>query len=353
MKHNTDDLRITGVEEVLSPATLLTEFPLTETASNTVFQAREEAHKIIKGEDDRLLVVVGPCSIHDTKAALEYADRLLVLREALKADLQIVMRVYFEKPRTSTGWKGLINDPDISGEFNINKGLRVARQLLLELSEKGMPAATEFLDLISPQYLADLISWGAIGARTTESQGHRELSSGLSCPIGFKNGTYGNVDIAINAIKAASKPHHFLSVTKEGRSAIFTTAGNEDCHVILRGGVRPNYDSVSIEDAAEELRKNNLSPSLMVDFSHANSRKKHQNQIKVAKNIANQIASGSYDISGVMIESHLVEGNQKGEGVDKSTLTYGQSITDACINWGDTETVLRQLAAAVETRRNQ
>lgn len=353
MKHNTDDLRITGMVEVSSPAELIQEFPLTETAVETVYQARQEAHRIIKGEDDRLLVIVGPCSIHDTEAAHEYADRLSVLKEELKDNLQIVMRVYFEKPRTSVGWKGLINDPDISGEFNINKGLRVARKLLLELSEKGMPAATEFLDLISPQYVADLISWGAIGARTTESQGHRELASGSSCPIGFKNGTYGNVDIAINAIKAASKPHHFLSVTKEGHSAIFSTAGNEDCHVILRGGIRPNYDSVSVEDASNELRKNGLSPSLMVDFSHANSRKDHNNQPKVSTTVANQIANGSYDISGVMIESHLVAGNQKGEGVDKSTLTYGQSITDACIDWEDTVKVLNQLSDAVEMRRKQ
>lgn len=351
MKHNTDDLRITGMEEVTSPAKIMQELPTSDVASSTVFKARKEAHRIIKGEDDRLLVIVGPCSIHDTKAAHEYADRLSVLKDELKDDLQIIMRVYFEKPRTSLGWKGLINDPDISGEFNINKGLRVARKLLLELSEKGMPAATEFLDLISPQYVADLISWGAIGARTTESQGHRELASGSSCPIGFKNGTNGNVDIAINAIKAAAKPHHFLSVTKDGHSAIFTTSGNEDCHVILRGGQRPNYDSVSIEDASNDLRKNGLSPSLMVDFSHANSRKDHNNQRKVATNIANQIASGSYEISGVMIESHLVAGNQKGEGVDKSTLTYGQSITDACIDWDDTETVLRQLAEAVQKRR--
>ena len=351
MKLITDDLRITGMEEVMPPANLTQEFPITEAATKTVVQARQEAHRIIKGEDDRLLVVVGPCSIHDTKAAHEYADRLAVLQESLKDQLQIIMRVYFEKPRTSIGWKGLINDPDVSGEYNINKGLRVARNLLLELSEKGMPAATEFLDLISPQYVADLISWGAIGARTTESQGHRELASGSSCPIGFKNGTYGNVDIAINAIKAAANPHHFLSVTKEGHSAIFTTAGNDDCHVILRGGVRPNYDSVSVEDASDELRKNGLSSSLMVDFSHANSRKNHVNQMKVSTTVSNQIANGSYDISGVMIESHLVEGNQKGEGVDKSTLTYGQSITDACIGWDDTVVVLEQLAAAVETRR--
>ena len=351
MKIETDDLRITQTEVVAAPEEIINELPVSVAAASTVQTARNEAHKIIKGEDDRLLVVVGPCSIHDVDAAHEYADRLNKLRVSMAGHLQIVMRVYFEKPRTSTGWKGLINDPDISGEFNINKGLRVARRLLLDLSDKGMPAATEFLDLISPQYVADLISWGAIGARTTESQGHRELASGSSCPIGFKNGTYGNIDIAVNAIKAAANPHHFLSVTKEGHSAIFTTAGNKDCHVILRGGQRPNYDSVSVEDAAGELRKQGLSPALMVDFSHANSRKDHRNQPKVARNIANQIAFGSHDICGVMIESHLVAGNQKGEGVDKSTLTYGQSITDACIDWDDTERVLSMLAEAVETRR--
>jgi len=349
---NTDDLRIIDEKELITPAQLLDVLPISEKAAETTSKGRRDIEKVLDGEDDRLVVIVGPCSIHDPESALEYAARLKTLKDELADDLVIIMRVYFEKPRTSIGWKGLINDPDISGEYNINKGLRVARKLLLELSEKGMPAATEFLDLISPQYVADLISWGAIGARTTESQGHRELASGSSCPIGFKNGTYGNVDIAINAIKAAANPHHFLSVTKEGHSAIFTTAGNDDCHVILRGGLRPNYDSVSVEDASAELRKNGLSPSLMVDFSHANSRKQHINQIKVSTTVANQIANGSHDISGVMIESHLVEGNQKGEGVDKSTLTYGQSITDACIGWDDTVKVLEQLAAAVETRRN-
>lgn len=348
---NIDDLNLVSQEVLISPDQLKNELPLSAAAEHTVTKGRTDIRNILDRQDHRLMIVIGPCSIHDTKAAMDYAHRLKVLADKVSDSLLLVMRVYFEKPRTSIGWKGLINDPDISGEFNIGKGLRVARGLLLELSEKGMPAATEFLDLISPQYVADLISWGAIGARTTESQGHRELASGASCPIGFKNGTYGNVDIAINAIKAASKPHHFLSVTKEGHSAIFSTSGNEDCHVILRGGQRPNYDSVSVEDASTELAKNGLSPSLMIDFSHANSRKDHNNQPKVATTVANQIAGGSHAISGVMIESHLVAGNQKGEGVDKSTLTYGQSITDACIDWDDTVKVLRQLAGAVEKRR--
>ena len=262
------------------------------------------------------------------------------------------MRVYFEKPRTNIGWKGLINDPDLTGKFNIKEGLRVARHLLLDLAEQGMPAATEFLDLISPQYIADLISWGAIGARTTESQGHRELSSGISCPIGFKNGTYGNIDIAVNAIQAASNSHHFLSVTKEGQSAIFTTTGNEDCHLILRGGRRPNYDEVSVEDAIQQLKDGGIEPTLMIDTSHANSRRDYRNQPKVAHSIALQIADGRHEISGVMIESHLVEGGQNANKINKEDLTYGQSITDACIGWEDTEKVLRELADAVEARRS-
>ncbi len=350
--HKTDDLRIIGVEEVHSPKTLFKDYPLTETAAKTVFDARQASHKILHGEDDRLIVVVGPCSIHDPKAATEYAGKLAKLREELAEDLHIIMRVYFEKPRTSIGWKGLINDPDLTGKFNINEGLRVARNLLVELAEKGMPAATEYLDLISPQYIADLISWGAIGARTTESQAHRELASGISCPIGFKNGTYGNMDIAINAIKSASHSHHFLSVTKEGHSAIFTTKGNNDCHVILRGGSdRPNYDEVSVNDTVKQLKDAGLSETLMVDFSHANSNKDFRNQPKVSTNIANQIAAGNQAISGVMIESHLVEGNQNGEGKSHEDLVYGQSITDACIGWDDTETVLRELAGAVAKRR--
>ncbi len=350
--HETDDLRIIGVEEVRSPENLCKEHPLTKLAAKTVFEARQASHKILHGEDDRLIVVVGPCSIHDTKAALEYAGKLAKIRDELSDDLHIIMRVYFEKPRTSIGWKGLINDPDLTGQFNINEGLRVARSLLTDLAELGVPTATEYLDLISPQYIADLISWGAIGARTTESQVHRELASGISCPIGFKNGTYGNMDIAINAIKSASHSHHFLSVTKEGKSAIFTTKGNNDCHIILRGGSkRPNYDEVSVADAVNELKKAGLPETLMIDFSHANSQKDFRNQPKVSSNIANQIANGERAISGVMIESHLVEGNQNGEGVKRDDLVYGQSITDACIGWEDTEVVLRELAKAVAKRR--
>jgi 3-deoxy-7-phosphoheptulonate synthase len=354
MNKNTDDLRINKIIPVISPAELQGDFPLTETASQTVYTARQEAHRILQGEDDRLLVVVGPCSIHDPEAAMEYADKLFVLREALKDHLHIIMRVYFEKPRTSIGWKGLINDSDLRGQFNINKGLGVARKLLLDLSDKGMPAATEYLDLITPQYIADLVSWAAIGARTTESQGHRELASGVSCPIGFKNGTNGNVDVAINAIYAASQPHHFLSVTKEGRSAIFETKGNEDCHVILRGGSdRANYDSVSIESTTNSLKTQGLPTQLMVDFSHANSGSDYKNQVKVSQHIALQIANGNNDIAGVMIESHLVEGRQNGEGKHKEDLVYGQSITDACINWETTDAVLRELAHAIETRRKK
>ncbi|MEE9309452.1 MAG: 3-deoxy-7-phosphoheptulonate synthase [Cocleimonas sp.] len=349
--HQTDDVRIIGQEKVHSPATLFEQYPLTDTAAKTVFDARQASHKILHGEDDRLIVVVGPCSIHDVDAALEYAEKLAVLREALSDQLHIIMRVYFEKPRTSIGWKGLINDPELTGTFNINKGLKVARDLLITLAEQGMPTATEYLDLISPQYVADLISWGAIGARTTESQAHRELASGLSCPIGFKNGTYGNLDIAINAIKSSSHSHHFLSVTKEGHSAIFTTKGNDDCHIILRGGREPNYNEASVADAINQLESAGLTPTLMVDFSHANSNKDFRNQPKVSSNVAAQIAEGNKAISGVMIESHLVEGNQNGEGKEKDTLTYGQSITDACIGWDDTETVLKELANAVEKRR--
>ena len=349
--YETDDLRIIGQENVHSPNTLFKEFPLSEDASKTVYEARQASHRILHGEDDRLIVIVGPCSIHDTKAALEYADRLSALREKLKDQLHIVMRVYFEKPRTSIGWKGLINDPDLTGKFNINKGLKVARELLLTLANKGMPTATEYLDLISPQYIADLIAWGAIGARTTESQAHRELASGISCPIGFKNGTYGNLDIAINAIKSASHSHHFLSVTKAGHSAIFTTKGNHDCHIILRGGRRPNYDEVSVNEAVQQLKDAGLRPTLMIDTSHANSNKDFRNQPKVAANIASQIANGANEISGVMIESHLVEGNQVGEGKEQAEITYGQSITDACIGWDDTEKVLKSLADAVEQRR--
>ena len=351
MKYETDDLRIIGMHELTPPVELHREFPMTEAATETVYNARQEAHRILHGEDDRLLVVTGPCSIHDVDAALEYAARLQPLRDSLKDQLHIIMRVYFEKPRTTVGWKGLINDPDLDNSFHINKGLRMARKLLLDLNNQGMPAATEYLDLISPQYIADLISWAAIGARTTESQGHRELSSGISCPIGFKNGTYGNLNIAVDAIGAACRPHHFLSVTKEGRTAIFATKGNEDCHVILRGGQEPNYDATSVAAAVAALKKAKLPPYLMVDFSHANSYKDYRRQPEVATDVAGQIASGSKAITGVMIESHLVEGNQKADGKKREELVYGQSITDACINWDTTDAVLNQLAEAVEKRR--
>ncbi len=353
MKHQTDDLRIISMHELTPPVELHREFPLNETATETVYNARQEAHRILHGEDDRLLVVVGPCSIHDVDAAMEYATRLQPLRDELQDQLHIIMRVYFEKPRTTIGWKGLINDPDMDNSFHINKGLRMARKLLLDLNNQGMPAATEYLDLISPQYVADLVSWAAIGARTTESQAHRELASGVSCPIGFKNGTYGNLNIAIDAIGASSRPHHFLSVTKEGHTAIFATKGNEDCHVILRGGQEPNYDATSVAAAVAALEKAKLPPYLMVDFSHANSYKDYRRQPEVATNVAEQLAAGSKAITGVMIESNLVEGNQKADGKQREELVYGQSITDACINFDTTEAVLRQLAEAVKARRKQ
>jgi 3-deoxy-7-phosphoheptulonate synthase len=353
MKYQTDDVRIVGMHELTTPVELHHEFPLSEQASATVYNARQTAHQILHGEDDRLLVVTGPCSIHDVDAAMEYAGRLLPLREQYKDTLHIIMRVYFEKPRTTVGWKGLINDPDLDNSFQINKGLKLARKLLLDLNNRGMPAATEYLDLISPQYVADLISWAAIGARTTESQGHRELSSGISCPIGFKNGTYGNLNIAVDAIGAACRPHHFLSVTKEGRTAIFATKGNEDCHIILRGGQEPNFDADSIASAVAALEKAKLPPYLMVDFSHANSYKDYRRQPEVAANIAEQIASGNKAIMGVMIESHLVEGNQKADGKKREELVYGQSITDACINWDSTAQVLDQLSQAVAARRTR
>ena len=339
--------------ELTPPVELHREYPLTEQATETVYNARQDSHRILHGEDDRLLVVTGPCSIHDVDAAMEYAQRLLPLKQALKDQLHIVMRVYFEKPRTTIGWKGLINDPDLDNSFHINKGLATARKLLLDLNNQGMPTANEYLDLISPQYIADLISWAAIGARTTESQGHRELSSGISCPIGFKNGTYGNLNIAVDAIGAASRPHHFLSVTKEGHTAIFATKGNEDCHVILRGGREPNYDAASVAAAVEALQKAKLPPYLMIDFSHANSHKDYRRQPEVASNVSDQIASGNKAIMGVMIESHLVEGNQKADGKKREELVYGQSITDACINWDTTEVMLQQLADAVEKRRQR
>ncbi len=347
--HQTDDLRIRGISEVLAPADLHEELPITPIAAETVFHAREDIHRILHGQDDRLLVVTGPCSIHNPDAARAFAERLLPLRAALGDALVIVMRVYFEKPRTTVGWKGLINDPDLDGSFNINKGLHVARQMLLDINEMGLPAGTEFLDLISPQYVADLVSWGAIGARTTESQGHRELSSGLSSPIGFKNATDGGVQIAIDAIGAASHPHHFMSLSKAGRAAIFSTSGNEDCHLILRGGKRPNYDAESVREAVALIEKNKLKANLMIDFSHANSRKEYQRQIEVGHDVAHQIRAGNHHIMGAMIESHLLAGRQN--VVAGQDLVFGQSITDACIAWDDNEQLLRHLADAVRERR--
>jgi 3-deoxy-7-phosphoheptulonate synthase len=352
VSNQTDDLRIIGMSELSPPSHLMREFNASPKATQTTTSARLAIHDILQGNDDRLLVVVGPCSIHDTQAALAYCKKLLVQRNRLSKELAIVMRVYFEKPRTTVGWKGLINDPDLNNTFQINKGLRTARELLLSINEAGMPTATEFLDVISPQYIADLISWGAIGARTTESQVHRELASGLSCPVGFKNGTDGNIKIASDAIKAAAHSHHFLSVTKGGYSAIFQTGGNEDCHVILRGGKTPNYQAEYVQAASTELTKAGLRPNIMVDCSHANSNKRHENQKLVAADIAQQLSQGDNRIMGVMIESNLVAGRQDLlDGQTLADLTYGQSITDACIDWEDTVSVLDILAHAVKARR--
>jgi 3-deoxy-7-phosphoheptulonate synthase len=348
-KPNTDDVRIKEIKELVPPAHVFREYPVSNRAAQTTYNARQAIHRVLHGADDRLLVVVGPCSIHDFEAAMEYARRLEkeMLRHA--DDLIIVMRVYFEKPRTTVGWKGLINDPRLDGSFRINEGVRLARKLLLEINDLGLPCATEFLDTITPQYTADLISWGAIGARTTESQVHRELASGLSCPVGFKNGTDGNVRIAVDAIRAASAPHHFLSVTKGGHSAIVSTAGNEDCHVILRGGKEPNYDAASVDKCCQDIAASGLAARVMVDFSHANSSKKYERQIEVAKDVAGQIAGGDERIVGVMVESHLVAGRQ--DLSPDMPLEYGKSVTDACINWEDTLGVLETLAQGVRQRR--
>ncbi|KJF83421.1 3-deoxy-7-phosphoheptulonate synthase AroG [Photobacterium angustum] len=347
--HKTDDVRISEIKELLPPVAILEKFSASETASETVYQARNAIHNILNDEDDRLLVIVGPCSIHDTDAAVEYGKKLKILRDELNADLEIVMRVYFEKPRTTVGWKGLINDPYMDNSFQLNDGLRIGRKLLLDLTESGLPTAGEFLDMITPQYMGDLISWGAIGARTTESQVHRELASGLSCPVGFKNGTDGNIKIATDAVGSASAPHHFLSVTKYGHSAIVSTAGNEDCHIILRGGKEPNYSAEHVKAVTDQLEAAGHRSKVMIDFSHANSLKKFERQPLVSQDVGEQIASGNKSIFGVMIESHLVEGRQ--DIVDGVEPTYGQSITDACIGWEDTEKVLRQLASDVQKRR--
>ena len=346
----TSDLRIAGRQEVVSAKSLISEQPISEKSSETVFNARKEFSDVLYKKDERLAVVVGPCSIHDPSAAKEYAELLLNEKNNLKDNLLIIMRVYFEKPRTTVGWKGLINDPDLDNSFNIDKGLSIARQLLRDINDIGMPAGTEFLDVITPQYIADLISWGAIGARTTESQVHRELASGSSCPIGFKNATNGGIQVAADAIGSALHPHKFLSVTKEGKAAIFSSSGNKDCHVILRGGKEPNYTKEFINSTSEILQSNGLEESIMVDMSHGNSSKQHKKQIDVCKNIADQISAGEDRITGVMIESNLVEGNQKAD--DLGNLVYGKSITDACINWQDTVDCLHRLAEAVDKRKN-
>jgi 3-deoxy-7-phosphoheptulonate synthase len=349
MQYLTDNTRITGLLEVSPPNDVISEFPITSASSELVFKARQDISEIMHGTDDRLVVVVGPCSIHDPEAAIEYAQKLKKIEESLNSELKIVMRVYFEKPRTTVGWKGLINDPDLDDSYDVNKGLREARKVLLEVNEIGLPAATEYLDIITPQYISDLISWGAIGARTTESQVHRELASGLSCPVGFKNSTTGSIQVAIDAIGSSSRPHIFLSITKEGKSAIFNSAGNEDCHVILRGGKTPNFENEFIKETADILRKSGITPSIMVDMSHGNSQKQFKKQLLVNKDISDQIAGGEKGIFGVMIESHLVEGNQSIG--PKDSLTYGQSITDACVSWEDTEIMLNSLASAVKSRR--
>jgi 3-deoxy-7-phosphoheptulonate synthase len=347
----TDDVRIREIKPLVTPVVLLSRLKESAESTQNILATRAAIHRILHGKDDRLLVIVGPCSIHDTQAGLEYAKRLLQVRNKLSDDLLIVMRVYFEKPRTTVGWKGLINDPHLDGSYEINEGLEKARQFLLDVNELGLPAGAEFLDTITPQYTADLVSWGAIGARTTESQVHRELASGLSCPVGFKNGTDGSVKVAIDAIKTASSPHHFLSVTKEGQSAIISTSGNEDCHVILRGGKTPNYDAQSVNAVSEQLSKEGLTPTIMIDCSHANSQKQYQLQIEVAREVGAQVANGDKRIIGLMIESHIHAGRQDhAPGCD---LEYGKSITDACIGWQETVEVLENLAKTVQMRRKK
>ncbi len=349
-KSPVDDIRIKEILEVAPPSDVLRELPSTAKATATTFQTREAIRGILHGTDDRLVVVIGPCSIHDYAAALEYAGKLRLEAERLQDDLVVVMRVYFEKPRTTVGWKGLINDPYLDNSFQINDGLRLARRLLLEINELGLPAGSEFLDMISPQYVVNLISWGAIGARTTESQVHRELASGLSCPIGFKNGTDGNIRIAVDAIRAAASPHHFLSVTEAGHSAIIATLGNEDCHVILRGSSHgPNHDAANVDAVCKELAKAGLAARAMIDCSHANSNKQFKRQLAVAQDVAGQIAAGDARIFGAMIESHLVPGRQ--DLIPGKPAEYGKSITDACIGWDDSREILEQLAGAVRARR--
>lgn len=345
----TDDLKISSMKELISPSELINQLPMTEEAIRTVVKTRSEIIDILDGKDERLILIVGPCSIHDIDAAHEYAKKLLEVKKKVEKNILIIMRVYFEKPRTVIGWKGLINDPDLDNSFDINKGIKIARKLLINLAESGIPAGHEYLDLISPQYISDVICWGAIGARTTESQSHRELASGLSCPVGFKNGTNGSIQIAIDAIKAASKAHNFLSVTKEGKSAIFSTRGNKDCHIILRGGKKVNYQKADIKDVCDSLVDNKLSKNIMIDASHANSQKDHTKQRLVIEDISNQIIEGNDSICGVMIESNLVEGRQ--DIGTMSDLVYGQSITDACVGWNETEELIEILNQAINQKK--
>ena len=349
MTLKTDDLRIIETQELSTPEDVRKELPITELSAKTILDSRKTIENILDEKDDRIFVVIGPCSIHDPVAAMDYAKKLKKISQDVSENLFIIMRVYFEKPRTTVGWKGLINDPMLDGSFEINKGIRIGRKLLLDIVDLEIPAGTEYLDLISPQYIADIISWGAIGARTTESQCHRELASGLSCPIGFKNGTDGNLQITIDAIKAASGAHHFLSVTKEGNSAIFSTSGNPYCHTILRGGTnKVNYDEKSIDDVSARLDKANLPQQIIVDCSHANSLKDHKKQMVVVDNLIGQLSHGEKRIKGLMIESNLVEGNQN---INDPDLVYGKSVTDACIGWEDTEKALYALSDAIKKRR--
>jgi 3-deoxy-7-phosphoheptulonate synthase len=345
----TDDLRISGVRALIPPQLLLEELPIDAAALATVGGARQAVHRVLHGADDRLVAVVGPCSIHDARAALEYAARLRDAAARHANDLLVVMRVYFEKPRTTVGWKGFINDPHLDGTFAINEGLRLARKLLLDINRMGLPCGTEFLDLLSPQYTSDLIAWGAIGARTTESQTHRQLASGLSCPVGFKNGTDGSIRVAVDALRAAAAPHAFMGMTKTGQAAIFETVGNEDCHVILRGGKTPNYDAASVDAAARELASAGLAPHLMVDFSHANASKDYRRQMDVGADVAGQLGAGEERIFGVMVESHLHAGRQ--DLLPGTPLAYGVSITDACLGWDETVALLETLARGVRERR--
>jgi len=352
MNNKTDDLRIVNTQELISPRDIINLLSPSENGLKTIVNARNEIKKILNKSLRKFIIVVGPCSIHDVDAAKEYAEKLDKLKKALSKNCLIVMRGYFEKPRTVIGWKGLINDPNLDGSFKINDGLKLARQLLIDLSEMGMPCGHEFLDLVSPQYVSDLISWGAIGARTTESQSHRELASGLSCPVGFKNGTDGSIQIAIDAMNAARHSHSFLSVTKEGKSAIFNTAGNEDCHIIHRGGNNgPNYESVEVKNSCKILENNNMYPNIMIDASHANSKKDFKMQSMVVDNVKEQLLNGEQNIIGIMLESNLIEGNQKINSRDK--LKYGQSITDSCIGWQQTEDIIMSIdETLVKTNEN-